>query len=108
MAHKKNDAAETTVVATPAPVLVEKRRSGLVTAGIIVGAVVVAGALFGGGVLVGTHIPTQSQSQFGPGQGGPRGGFQSGPNGNGGPGPVMPGQGNGQRDGQGQSDTDDN
>ena len=115
MANKKNDTAETTVVGTAAPVaetpaapapvsvpvLVEKRRSGLVTAGIIVGAVGVAGALFGGGVLVGTHIPSgqSQQSQFGPGgfPGGPggdrpEGGF-GGPNGGGGPGPAAPGQG---------------
>ena len=70
-------------------------------AGIVVGAVIVAGALFGGGVLVGTIIPQgQTQSQYGPGQGGPGGGFQGGPNGNGGPGPVQPEQG--------QTDTEEN
>ncbi len=77
------------VVERPAPPVVVARTHPLVVAGIAVGAVVIAGLLFGGGVLVGTHIPTgQSQSQFGPGQGA----FPGGPDGMGGPGPVRPGQ----------------
>jgi hypothetical protein len=76
----------------PAPV-VERRRSGLAIAGAVVGAVVVAGALFGGGVLVGTHLPQGSQSQqFGPGGNRPQGGFPGRPGGMGGTGPVRPGQ----------------
>lgn len=83
------------------PVAVEQRRSGLAIAAIAVGALVVAGALFGGGVLVGTHLPQgQGQAQFGPGG---RGGFPTGPNGMGGPGPVRLGPGTGQG-GQGQTD----
>jgi hypothetical protein len=53
--------------------------------GIVVGAVVVAGALFGGGVLVGMNINGSSQSQTGTGgfQGGQQGGFQGGQQGGG-------------------------
>ncbi|MEP6479336.1 MAG: hypothetical protein ABJB03_08095 [Rhodoglobus sp.] len=86
------------VYAAPAP-----RNSGLVTAAIAVGSVVVAAGLFGGGVALGVNLPhggtAQSQhGQFGFPPGGDQNGFPSGPNGFGGPGPVMPGQG-GQRQG---------
>jgi len=54
---------------TPAAVVANKRPRKLVLAAIIVGAVIVAGALFGGGVAVGLAIPTggPGQGQFGPG-----------------------------------------
>ena len=91
------------------------RNSGLALAGIIVGSVLIAAALFLGGLAIGLHIhpgADRSHSQFGsgengfgsgengfgpgqngfaPGQDGQRhGGFPSGPNGNSGPGPVVP------------------
>lgn len=45
-----------------------RRRSPLAVTALIVGGVICAGALFGGGVVVGTLIPSQTpQGQFGPG-----------------------------------------
>ena len=55
MATKKDDPV-VEPVETPAPVVTRSRR-GLTLAAIIVGGVVAAGLLFGGGVLVGTHLP---------------------------------------------------
>ena len=54
---------------TPVVVAAKKRPRKLVLAPIIVGTVIVAGALFGGGVAVGLAIPTggPGQGQFGPG-----------------------------------------
>jgi hypothetical protein len=87
--------ATPTVEATPAPVseapavpvAAKKRPRKLVLAAIIVGAVIVAGGLFGGGIAVGLAIPTggPGQGQFGPGgQGGnfPGGDRPDMPNGN--------------------------
>ena len=63
-------------------------------AALIVGGVVAAGALFGGGVLLGVNLPGTGQSQF-PGAPGdfPGGDFPGG-----GPGPVRPGDDTGQTD----------
>jgi hypothetical protein len=50
-------AAGSTAQAEFAPQAPAKRKGkGLAVAGIVVGSVLVAGALFGGGVLVGTHL----------------------------------------------------
>lgn len=81
--------------AAPAP-----RNSGLVTAAIAVGSVIVAAGLFAGGVALGVSLPhgtdQAQQGQFGPQQG-DQNGFPTGPNGFGGPGPVRPGQGDQQQ-----------
>ena len=94
-------AGETPVSETPeaAPVVTAKPRNKKKLALIISGAVVAAALLFGGGVAVGTIIPTggPGMSQGGPGGGGFPGGDQ-------GDRPTMPGQGT-QQDG---TQTEDN
>lgn len=117
MAEKNKDAAESApaesaVVETAAPVAREATTTApgrrglpvLATVGIAVGGVVLAGALFGGGVLLGTALP-----------GGPGGGPHGGPgmsqgmhdessegDGDRGPGQIKPGQpGQGQQGGPG-------
>jgi len=91
-------AVEAAPVATAAPVVTAAPRKKKLAL-IISGAVVAALLLFGGGVAVGTIIPTG-----GPGmsQGGPGGGF---PGGDQGDRPTMPGQGTQQQDG---TDTESN
>lgn len=82
MAISKNEAAPAgantpaeTVVTQPAapvaqPVAPRRDLGGLAIAGIVVGSVLVAGALFGGGVAVGAQLPDgMTQSQPGPGFG---------------------------------------
>ncbi len=118
--------AEATPAATRAPSDVQvpeaprRRSNALAIAGIAVGSVLVAGALFGGGIAVGVHLPSgghgysygpsgPSQNGFGThnrngqnrpdtGQRGGSNGSQTGPNGLGRPGPVNPGE-NGQQQG---------
>lgn len=92
-------AVEAAPVVTAAPVVAAAPRNKKKLALIISGAVVAALLLFGGGVAVGTIIPTG-----GPGmsQGGPGGGF---PGGDQGDRPTMPGQGTQQQDG---TDTESN
>lgn len=94
-----NNAGPTEVVAPVAPAATytapPRRLPGLAIAGITVGAVIVAGALFGGGILVGEHL-SPARGGFGTHQG-----FPGGPNGFGNRGPITPGQGNDQRGWQG-------
>ena len=120
MATKKEESAPAASASTPGePVLAQSApaqppvapRRGLgggAIAGIVVGSLVplkldvrhLAGALFGGGVLVGSHLPSgMTQGQFGPGFG-PGDGDNDGrpPFPGGGPGPVQPGQNDGDTD----------
>ncbi|MCA0218363.1 MAG: hypothetical protein LCH43_13560 [Actinobacteria bacterium] len=112
MATKKEESAPAASASIPSePVLAQSdpaqppvtRRRGLgggAIAGIVVGSFVVAGALFGGGVLVGSHLPSgMTQSQVGPGFG-PGDGDNDGrpPFPGGGHGPVQPGQNDGDTD----------
>ena len=87
--------------AAPVYAAAAPRNSGLVTAAIAVGSVIVAAGLFAGGVALGVSLPhgtdQAQQGQFGPQQGETQNGFPSGPNGFGGPGPVRPGPGDHQQ-----------
>jgi len=82
------------VIEQPAVAASPQRRNGLAIAGIVVGSVLVAGALFGGGVAVGANLPGIAHSQF------ERPGFPGDDDGipGGGPGPIQPGDGDGDTD----------
>jgi hypothetical protein len=90
--------ASTTPPAPPVAQPVARRMPGLAIAAIAVGSVIVAGVLFGGGVVVGTHLPAVG-GQFATGERAHHA-FPFGPNGQGGPGPARPGQGGQDQDGK--------
>lgn len=78
-------AAQPAPVVAPVAVAERPRTSPLAISGVALASAAIAALLFGGGVVVGTLLPAgQTQSQFGPGQGG----FPGGP----GPGQGRPGQ----------------
>ncbi|MEP6481504.1 MAG: hypothetical protein ABJA94_05795, partial [Rhodoglobus sp.] len=89
MIAEQAPAALPTPIGPPQTVVVQQgsRIPVIGIVGISVGAVVLAGALFGGGLAVGLTLPTHGQPGASQHQ------FSGGANGFRGPGPVVPGQG---------------